>query len=228
MADEDRGAGAVDDDTTFSCQIDKVQILCSFDRNTLKVQITCIVATDDDDDAEEKILFQWTELTLKHFEEIHGLLRVLLLLPDKCATAIAINNEDLPPPDSGAFLLQLVKDLLLFYSSDKFKQKESKGFVESIEDLIQKIDNLMLLLNARESAELIFETTTLLIQKCDKIYLALLFYLNFVHDELIAIERGTSTATSRQELFVKANSSTLKRYEKNLSHEFTTLSINMQ
>jgi len=220
--DEDAGAGA--DDNIFSCQIGNVQILCSFDRNIFKAQITCIANDVTLPQSKKKILFQWTELMLKHFEEIHGLSRVLLLLPDKCATAIAINNEDLPPPDSGDFLLQLVKDLWLFYSSDRIIRKESKGFVETIQELIQNIDQLMILLNSRESAELILETTELLVNKCDKIYLVVLFYLDFVHAELLSIQRGTSTEVSRQELFDKAKNSILKKYEHNLSDEFAKLS----
>ena len=222
--DEKDGAGDDDDDTTFSCQIDKIQILCRFDRKTLKVQITCVDAAAD---TEEKILFQWTEISLKNFEEIHGLSRVLLLLPDKCATAIAINNEDLPPPDNGDFLLQLVKDLLLFYSAEQFKKNETKGFVESIEELICQIEHLMTFLKERQSPELILETTKLFLHKCDKVYLAVLFYLDFVHPELLAIQRGKSTAVSSQELFTTSKISILKRYkEKNLSHEFATLSEN--
>jgi hypothetical protein len=40
---------------------------------------------------------------------------VVLLTPDKLATAIAINKEDLPDPDDGGFLVQLVQDLVTFY-----------------------------------------------------------------------------------------------------------------
>jgi hypothetical protein len=103
-----------------------------------------------------------------------------------------------------------VKDLWLFYSSDRIIRKESKGFVETIQELIQNIDHLMILLNSRESAELILETTELLVNKCDKIYLVVLFYLDFVHAELLSIQRGTSTEVSRQELFDKAKNSILK------------------
>ena len=41
--------------------------------------------------------------------------RVLLLTPDKLATALAIFKENLPDPDSGAFLVVLVIDLVKFY-----------------------------------------------------------------------------------------------------------------
>jgi hypothetical protein len=54
-------------------------------------------------------------LNLKSFEPVHGMSRVVLLVPDKLATAIAIFKEKLPDPDSGAFLVVLVIDLVKFY-----------------------------------------------------------------------------------------------------------------
>ena len=216
-------------DSTYSCQIDNVQILCSFDRNSLKSRITCTRndggVNDDDDDAAalpKKILVQWTDLMLKHFEEIHGLSRILLLLPDKCATAIAINNEDLPPPDSGAFLIELVKNLLQFYSSDRFRQKQAKEFNEAIQELIQSVDQIIALLNDRKSPVLILETTKLLLTKCDVLYLAVLFYMDFIHPQLLAIQRNS--LISGQELFEIAQFSILRKYKTTpLSHEFDKL-----
>jgi hypothetical protein len=56
------------------------------------------------------------DLNLESFEVMHGLSRVVLLLADKIATAIAINKEDLPDPnDDGGFLIQLVINLVKFY-----------------------------------------------------------------------------------------------------------------
>jgi hypothetical protein len=54
-------------------------------------------------------------LNLESHEVMHGLSRVVLLLPDKIATAIAINKEDLPDPDDGTFLIQIVVNLVKFY-----------------------------------------------------------------------------------------------------------------
>ena len=53
---------------------------------------------------------------LSSFEAIHGISRVVKLVPDKLATAIAINRENLPDPtDDGTFMIVLVIDLLKFY-----------------------------------------------------------------------------------------------------------------
>jgi hypothetical protein len=50
---------------------------------------------------------------------MHGLSRIVLLLPDKIATAIAINKEVLPDPDDGTYLIQLVVNLLKFYQDQQ-------------------------------------------------------------------------------------------------------------
>jgi len=58
-------------------------------------------------------------LNLESFEVMHGLSRIALLLPDKIATAIAINKEVLPDPDDGTYLIQLVVNLLKFYQDQQ-------------------------------------------------------------------------------------------------------------
>lgn len=56
--------------------------------------------------------FCW-RLTNKHYECVHGLFRVLLMLPDKLATALRIRELELPDPeDDGQFLIRLVLNLL--------------------------------------------------------------------------------------------------------------------
>jgi hypothetical protein len=56
------------------------------------------------------------DLNVDSFEVMHGLSRVVLLLPDKIATAIEVNKEDFPDPnDDGGFLIQLVVNLVKFY-----------------------------------------------------------------------------------------------------------------
>ena len=66
----------------------------------------------------EYLVKPWVlKLNLKSFEVMHGLSRVVMLTPDKLATAIAINKEELPDPDDGGFLIQLVQDLVTFYTS---------------------------------------------------------------------------------------------------------------
>lgn len=56
--------------------------------------------------------FSWV-LTNKHYECVHGFFRVLLMLPDKLATALRVRELELPDPeDDGQFLIRLLLDLL--------------------------------------------------------------------------------------------------------------------
>ena len=59
--------------------------------------------------------WRW-DVGLSSFEEIHGLSRIVLLLPDKLATAIAINQEkNIRFYEDGSYYLTLVTNLLSFY-----------------------------------------------------------------------------------------------------------------
>jgi len=61
------------------------------------------------------IFWIWV-VDLKSFEPVHGLSRVVRLIPDKLATAIEINKENLDDPkDDGSFLVDLVTKLLKYY-----------------------------------------------------------------------------------------------------------------
>ena len=59
------------------------------------------------------ICWQW-DVNPKSFEVIHGLSRITKLIPDKLATAIAINYEKLPN-DDGTYLIDIVTELVSFY-----------------------------------------------------------------------------------------------------------------
>ncbi len=76
-------------------------------------------------------------LDLKSFEVMHGLSRVVLLVPDKIATAIEINKEDLPDPDDGTFLIGLVEDLVIFYK-DKLSRDVSEDNNENFDSRIKQ------------------------------------------------------------------------------------------
>jgi hypothetical protein len=76
-------------------------------------------------------------LDLKSFEVMHGLSRVVLMVPDKIATAIEINKEDLPDPDDGTFLIGLVEDLVVFYK-DKLSRDVSEDNNENFDSRIEQ------------------------------------------------------------------------------------------
>jgi hypothetical protein len=76
-------------------------------------------------------------LDLKSFEVMHGLSRVVLMVPDKIATAIEINKENLPDPDDGTFLIGLVEDLVVFYK-DKLSRDVSEDNNENFDSRIEQ------------------------------------------------------------------------------------------
>jgi hypothetical protein len=76
-------------------------------------------------------------LDLKSFEVMHGLSRVVLMVPDKIATAIEINKEDLPDPDDGTFLIGLVEDLVVFYKG-KLSRDVSEDNNENFDSRIEQ------------------------------------------------------------------------------------------
>ena len=57
--------------------------------------------------------WRW-ELTLDNFEVVHGLSRVVMLMPDKLTTALDIKTE-LHHDEDGKFLIDLVETLVSFY-----------------------------------------------------------------------------------------------------------------
>ena len=74
--------------------------------------------------------FSWT-VGVKEFEIIHGLSRVVRLLPDKLVTAKCIAAE--PVADDGTFLVNLVLDLLKVYldQSERLVSSSSTAAVEN-------------------------------------------------------------------------------------------------
>ncbi len=74
----------------------------------------------------EAKLWMWF-LNLESFEAVHGMSRIVKLIPDKLATAIAINREELSDPeDDGSFLVNLVTKLMIFYK-DLVRNHDSKN-----------------------------------------------------------------------------------------------------
>lgn len=83
--------------------------------------------------------FMWT-LNMKSFETVYALSRVLLMVPDKVVTAFMINKENLPDPDDGTFLINLVVDLLQVYI-DKDRLMMRFEDIDNMNDIqIKKVD----------------------------------------------------------------------------------------
>ena len=72
--------------------------------------------------------------------------RVVLLIPDKLVTAIAIFKEKLPDPDSGAFLVVLVIDLVKFYIDQVTNRQQLSNIIDTesteLQTLIETLGGL--------------------------------------------------------------------------------------
>ena len=158
------------------------------------------------------------KLNLKTFEVMHGLSRVTRLVPDKLATAIAINKEELDDPeDDGGFLIQLVLDLISFYITNlarqlPFPNDEDNLFDSRLENIGEDQDRVFILpeltielsdllcefkdkllsfkrtLRARSSEDLKNEADSLL-RMSDNILEVCKVYLDFVHPIYLNIQR---------------------------------------
>lgn len=64
----------------------------------------------------ELVFRDWTWiLDCSSFEVVHGISRVMKLVPDKLVTARSINRGNLPDPDDGSFFIKLIVDLVKYY-----------------------------------------------------------------------------------------------------------------
>ena len=109
------------------------------------------------------------KVNLKTFEIIHGLSRITKLVPDKLATAIAINKEELyDPEDDGGFLIQLVIDLIDYYITSLNRQDlfitDCEDSLDSrLEDIAEESENVFTL------PEVIIELLDLVIEYKNKL-----------------------------------------------------------
>lgn len=78
---------------------------------------------------------------LRHFESVHGMSRVAKLMPDKVATALAINQEkSLSQSEDGSFLIDLVIKLASVYRGQAKHLKDDR--VEAEQDIGVQTDTI--------------------------------------------------------------------------------------
>jgi len=164
-------------------------------------------------------------LDLKSFEVMHGISRIVKLLPDKMATAMAIQNARLPGDDDGHFLIDLMIELVQFYRGilpaifptdysilndcDVEERYYSMGcrqpFVEPYitKDLSTVLRELQTQLETIKSA-LISRNSTKALSAMDKLTYDIddllvlsYFYMDFVHPVFLAHQRGSVLNTKR-------------------------------
>jgi len=193
----------------YLAQIREITFECSINRQTLRSSINAFKGDEQ--------IFNWPETTLKSFEQIHGLSRVLMLCPDKLATALAINEENIEN-ETGIFLTQLVVKLLIFYSSQKF-QRENQEVSDSILDTIEQISIFESKLEERNREEGKLAAATLF-RQIDPYLCACQIYVKFLHSEVIKIQRDPARAIQTEDF---SRTIEIIRDTPSLQSEFNTL-----
>ena len=148
-----------------------------------------------------------SSVDLKSFESIHGVSRIVKLIPDKLATAIAINKENLlDPKDDGSFLVDLVLKLLTFYQEQVQKnfncQKLSEiealleeecnkmmtlyNFLDILNQLSTELESFNAALPTREN-DVIKSQAEKVLRLADNLQIFCQVYLDLVHPALIKV-----------------------------------------
>ena len=162
-------------------------------------------------------VWSW-HLTMRHFEAVHGMSRVVRLVPDKLATAAAINKEGLV--EDGSFLIQLVINLMDVYCTQADRLKDaadlngnhterlfSFGFEDHVEADGEEVDGepqsfeqvlddmrteMVVMKQTLERRDMqLFRTQALaILRKCDIIRIMSTIFLDFVHPVWIRQNRA--------------------------------------
>lgn len=189
--------------------------------------------------------FSWT-VGVKEFEIIHGLSRVVRLLPDKLVTAKCIAAE--PVTDDGTFLVNLVLDLLKVYldQSERLVSSSSTAAAENLcsQEVYQEIPfesrtsvDLQMSLNGtleclRESLNSLLRSLAdhnleqfandakALVGLGDEILAACHAYLDFAHPLIVQSYRHNSLQDSEIDQRRIALITKLENLKNKLSNEF--------
>jgi len=174
------------------------------------------------------------------FEAIHGVYRIVLLIPGKLSTAIAIYNEKLPDrKDDGSFLVDLVLNLIPFYRQLILEQKSDSikkyfGSKNESQFLKQLPENLEELSTALETFKAILKVDPRDVTKvrnqaykvlhvADNLLIFCRLYLDFIHPILVQIERsgpGIPTDEKINELKLKIEKNLSDNGSRQLKSEF--------
>ena len=192
----------------------------------------------------------WT-LTLRSFEVVHGISRLVRLVPDKLATAIEINREF--GNEDGTFLIDLILDLLKQYQDLHFQQRqvaeaheahleeasdaighreaadvaapspdEVSSLDQNMKTLFQELEKFKDLLTQKNSEG--FEPAAIkVVEVCDDLLVFSQIFLDFIHPVWIQVKRSRSVDDDFVEEKKKLVEEKLTRNAKKLSLEFRSL-----
>lgn len=133
----------------------------------------------------------WSVKIRKDFEVIHGVSRIVRLIPDKLATAIAIANERLP--HDGSYLVQIVSDLLATFREKAAKthpagNHDDDMLLDCLDDLKRRLEAFDVALRARKPIPVLKEAAKNDVDVCDRIFQMCHAFLDFVHPTSLALK----------------------------------------
>ena len=144
--------------------------------------------------------WMWS-VNLISFESIHGISRIVLLIPDKLRVAIEINQEKLEnPKDDGSFFIDLILDLVKFYSDQIKKNSDPsstptesqwKHLLNVLDDLTSQLTSFKAKLQKRDLKKL-QDGALKILKLADDLRIFCQIYLDFVHPVLVMKESENS------------------------------------
>ena len=189
-------------------------------------------------------------LTQRSFEVVHGLSRVVRLVPDKLATALVINRENLPDPDDGGFLIKLVDDIVhVFIDRHRLVGLEDPEISGNVEVKVvslgqpwitdhesadggngQDLSNLLSAISGKlqqlqqllkeRKQEEFRQESQQFVELCDDVLIASHVYLDLIHPVWIEVQRSGLFEDVKVEEKKVALLRKLERMSEKLSKEF--------
>ena len=170
-------------------------------------------------DCEDEILM-WSGITVNHFDIVHRITRILMLIPDKLATACAIARENLPD-DSGVFLLNLVANLYDKAIEEAVQKNYPNSFISCISDLREQLCDITVGFVSRDIDQHEIEE---FLKRCQTVLNTAKIIADWGHSEMVHVNRNqTFSANASNKLFDLC----LKLYSRNLLSEYRELHHNV-
>jgi len=170
-------------------------------------------------DCNDEILM-WSGITVDHFDIVHRITRILMLIPDKLATACAIAEKKLPD-DSGDFLINLVTNLYDKAIEEAIQKNYPNSFISSILDLREELRDITVGFVSRDIDQHGIEE---FLKRCQPVLNAAKIIADWGHSEMVHVSRyQTFSADASKKLFDLCS----KLYSRNLLSEYLELLHNV-
>jgi len=216
--EEDGNVRVTQKNNSFLVKFFSVSYLLIFDRS-LTVLVTENRDDDDDDDDDDagEELFSWHDISVNHFDLVHRMTRILMLIPDKLCTACRISAENIPD-ETGEFLLNLVSKLYDECIEEGINKNYPNSFVSIISDLREQFRDLTIGFVNRDIDQNEIEE---FLNRCQPIFNVAVLIADWGHFELLHLQRHRIfSANAFDKLFDLCS----KLYDRNLLSDYRELS----